>query len=103
MAETVTAIQFEDGSCHKFNYQLDNSPEWKFINLGMGWYLDVENTKSYLNDAIRKKDIKAFTAIITRMAKMYNESLAAYFKHAIEIAKEQGNNQIINEIFNGGE
>jgi len=34
-AAEVTAIQFEDGSGYKFNYQLNNSAEWKFIDLSM--------------------------------------------------------------------
>lgn len=33
MGKEVTAIQFEDGSGYKFNYQLDNSCEWKFIDM----------------------------------------------------------------------
>lgn len=32
MGKEVTAIQFEDGSANKFNYQL-NCSEWKFIDL----------------------------------------------------------------------
>jgi hypothetical protein len=28
----VSGIQFEDGSGYKFNYQLDGTTEWKFID-----------------------------------------------------------------------
>jgi hypothetical protein len=31
----VTAIQFEDGSGLKFNYQLNNSGQWLFIDFGV--------------------------------------------------------------------
>jgi hypothetical protein len=29
----VTAIQFEDGSGYKFNFQLEGSSDWKFLDL----------------------------------------------------------------------
>lgn len=40
----VTAIQYEDGSFKKFNYQLDNSGKWEFIDLsitGIGSSIDL--------------------------------------------------------------
>jgi hypothetical protein len=33
----VTAIQFEDGSGYKFNYQLYGCQDWLFIEVPKGW------------------------------------------------------------------
>lgn len=98
MDGNVTAIEFEDGSCHNFNYKI-NYGRWKFINLGPSWLIDIESYKSELNVAIQYKDKQAFIDVILKISKSYGKSFGGYVCHAIEMAKLMGKDDMINEIF----
>lgn len=57
----VTAIQFEDGSGYKFNYQLDGTAQWTFINLTKAFKLARAND-TYFTTAARAIDYAMDTA-----------------------------------------
>lgn len=96
----VTAIEFEDGSCHNFNYKI-NYGHWKFINLGPSWLIDIESYRSELNMAIQTRDKHGFINTILKISKSYGKSFGAHVYHAIEMAKLMGKDDMINEIFIG--
>lgn len=96
----VTAIQFEDGSGYKFNYQLDGG-QWQFINLGQAWYDQKMKNIDNLRKAVTDKDDVNFGPCLSKVLMDYHQGLGGcYFNTALFLAKQQGKDGVINEIFN---
>lgn len=64
----VTAIQFEDGSGNKFNYQLDSSGIWEFIDLSRYNLSSVYYHQLDLLDEVRR-----FTILETTYNNLLNK------------------------------
>lgn len=76
----VTAIQFEDGSGHKFNYQLDGTGQWIFINLSKAFKAARAND-TYFTTIARAIEYATDTAEIRGFQHAFNYN--SYYSLAI--------------------
>lgn len=94
----VTAIQFEDGSGHKFNYQIDCG-KWEFIDLGAEWLRTINVHIDGYKESIKNNDVQGALYFFRQIVGDFHENMGKDLKHLFELCKQQSNDAVLSELF----
>lgn len=99
--KNITGIQFEDGSGDKYNYQIAGHQEWHYLNLGTQWSVQHQADADQIRESIKYKNHKDFKRAVSRYIHAYNDDIGKFHDIIVDHARQEGKDDITNELFNG--